>query len=265
MAFAGPSYGGCMRSRRYCVPGSLWLAASLALALPANAGHGASSIKPSRPVVVELFTSQGCDSCPPADALLAQLSSRRDLLALSLPVTYWDMMGWKDTLASDANTHRQKEYAQVMGRGGIYTPQIIVDGESDVVGSREQAVEVAINARMSDMQSVAVELTANRDLLHIAIGPAWDHGGHEATVWMFKILPQARVSIRNGENSGRTITYRNVVRQIRAVGLWKGQPLALDLPRNDLGAEHDGVAVIVQQGGGYGRIVGAGLLAEQAR
>lgn len=262
MAFAWPSYGGCMRSRRYCVLGSLGLVVTVAVAAPAYGGHGAPGVKPSRPLVVELFTSQGCDSCPPADALLAQLSARRDVLALSLPVTYWDMMGWKDTLASDANTHRQKEYAQVMGRGGIYTPEMIVDGESDVVGSREQAVQSAINARMSDMQSVTVDLTGTRDLLHIAVGASPDRAERDATIWMLKILPQARVSIRNGENSGRTITYRNVVRQIRAVGLWKGHPLSLDLPRNDAGAEHDGVAVIVQQGGGYGRIVGAALLAE---
>ncbi|HEY4114018.1 MAG TPA: DUF1223 domain-containing protein [Rhizomicrobium sp.] len=254
-----------MRSRRYCVLESFGLAASFALALPANAGHSASTIKPPRPIVVELFTSQGCDSCPPADALLAQLSARRDLLALSLPVTYWDMMGWKDTLASDANTHRQKEYAQVMGRGGIYTPQIIVDGETDVVGSRDQAVQSAINARMGDMQSVTVDLAANRDLLHVAVGPSWDHAEHLATIWMFKVLPQAKVNIRNGENGGRTITYHNVVRQIRAIGLWKGQPLTLDLPDSHSGAEHDGVAVIVQQGGGYGRIVGAAMLGEPAR
>src|ERR1700686_693384 len=94
---------------------------------------------PKRQGVLELFTSQGCSSCPPADALLGRLADRKDVLALSLPVTYWDMLGWKDTLASEANTRRQKAYAEAMGRGGIYTPQMIVDGVSDVVGSREPA------------------------------------------------------------------------------------------------------------------------------
>ena len=250
-----------MRSRRYWVMVSLSLAASLVLALPASAGHPSppSNARLERPLVVELFTSQGCNSCPPADALLAQLATRHDILALSLPVTYWDMLGWKDTLASDADTRRQKAYAQQMGRGGIYTPEIIVDGTTDVVGSREQAVQAAINARMGDMQSVSVDLNANRQLLHITVGSAWDRGEHEATIWMFRILPQATVSIRDGENSGRTITYHNVVRQIRAVGTWKGQPVTFDLPRND-GAEHDGIVVIVQQAGGYGRIIGAALL-----
>lgn len=252
-----------MRSRRNCALASLGLAATLAVALPAYAGH--VTAKPWRPLVVELFTSQGCDSCPPADALLGQLSTRRDIIALSLPVTYWDMMGWKDTLASDADTRRQKQYDGAMGRGGIYTPQMIVDGESDVVGSREQAVQAAINARMADMQSVAVDLTANRQQLHIAVGASADHGEHEATIWMFKVLPQATVTIRSGENGGHTITYHNIVRQIRSVGVWKGQPVALDVARNDSGSEHDGFAVIVQQGGGYGRIVGAAMLSEAGR
>jgi len=101
----------------------------------------------ARPVVVELFTSQGCNSCPQADAYLAKLSQRSDVLALSLPVTYWDMLGWKDTLATDANTRRQKAYAMAMGHGGVYTPQVIVDGVQDIVGSRTANIEAAIDAR----------------------------------------------------------------------------------------------------------------------
>ena len=174
--------------------------------------------KGKRPVVVELYTSQGCSSCPPADALLGQLSTRKDVLAVSLPVTYWDMLGWRDTLASDANTRRQKAYAKELGRGGVYTPQMIVDGANDVVGSRTQAVKSAIAARANDMQAVPVELEANHQQVHIAVGPAADHGAHDATIWLFGILPQATVSIGDGENSGRTITYHNVVREIRAVG-----------------------------------------------
>lgn len=237
----------------------LGLLATLALAAPGFAGHPADA-RHNRPVVVELFTSQGCSSCPPADAFLGQLAQRHDILALSLPVTYWDMLGWKDTLASEANTNRQKAYSQTMGRGGVYTPQVIVDGTTDVIGSREQAIEAAITARVGDMQSVPVDLNANRQLLHIAIGPASDSSDHEATIWMLRILPQATVSIHDGENSGRTITYHNVVRQIRAVGIWKGRPVAVDLPRSDIGAGHDIIAVILQQGSGHGRIVGAALL-----
>src|SRR5436305_12749827 len=115
-----------------------------------------------RPIVVELYTAQGCSSCPPADALLGQLANRKDLLALSLPVTYWDMLGWRDTLASEANTKRQKAYSKELGRGGIYTPQMIIDGTTDVVGSREQNVAAAIAARASDMQNVPVQLDGDK-------------------------------------------------------------------------------------------------------
>src|SRR5471030_830912 len=109
-----------------------------------------------RPVVVELYTSQGCNTCPPADALLGKLALRTDVIALSLPITYWDMLGWKDTLASDANTRRQKAYAEAMGHGGVYTPQIIVDGVVDVVGGRVTSVEAAIDARRLNIDTNAV-------------------------------------------------------------------------------------------------------------
>ena len=213
-----------------------------------------------RPLVVELFTSQGCSSCPPADALLAKLSDRRDVLALSLPITYWDMLGWKDTLASEANTRRQKAYAGAMGRGGIYTPQMIVDGATDVVGSREGQIKSVIAARAADMRSIPVSLTSTPEALHISIGAGTQKGGPEATVWLFHVLSRAWVHITAGENQGRNLLYRDSVRDVRAIGIWKGQPLSLDLPRADpLGSSYDLVAVVVQEGG-YGRIIGAALL-----
>jgi hypothetical protein len=211
-----------------------------------------------RPVVAELFTSQGCSSCPPADALLSRLADRKDVIALSLPITYWDMLGWKDTLASEDNTRRQKAYAQFMGRGGVYTPEMIIDGASDIVGSREEAIESAIDARAADEHAMPVSLSASNHELHVYVGAADDRPA-EATVWLLEILEKASVGIRAGENEGRTMTYRNVVRSIKAVGIWKGQALTLDLPRNDLvGEPHDAVAIIVQQNG-YGRILGAAI------
>jgi len=224
--------------------------AALTLAAPAQAAG-------KRPVVVELFTSQGCSSCPPADAILARLSDRRDVLAMTLPVTYWDMLGWKDTLASEANTRRQKGYASAMGHGGVYTPQIIVDGVNDVIGSREQQVDQALTAREGDMTAIPVEIHLSHTELEIKIG-AGDAGPNpNATIWLFRILGRASVSVGNGENSGRTLAYRNVVRDIRPVGIWKGQPLTLDLPRNEMtNVPHDAIAVVIQQNG-YGRILGA--------
>jgi len=246
-----------MRSTRRLVITSLSLIGLVGLVAPGVAGQDRTSeSKAKRPVVVELYTSQGCSSCPPADALLGQLAGRKDVLAISLPVTYWDMLGWKDTLATEANTRRQKAYDRTLGRGGIYTPQMIVDGVSDVVGSREQAVESVIAARAADMESVPVNIDVDRRQIHIAVGPAPDRGEHDATIWMLWILPKATVSIGDGENGGRTITYRNIVREIRALGIWKGQPIRLDLPRGDEETRHEEIAVVVQQGG-YGRIIGA--------
>jgi hypothetical protein len=248
------------------------LAAALALAVPALADEFVQ-----RPIVVELFTSQGCSSCPPADALLTKLSQRQDVIALSLPITYWDMLGWKDTLASDANTRRQKAYAQAMGHGGVYTPQMIIDGVNDVVGSREFAVRNAIEGRkayvaaiqarelrqtLADRQvllDIPVTLSATPREVRVVIGQARDRGNHDATIWMFRVLSQATVKIGGGENTGRTMTYRNIVRDLKAVGMWKGQSMTIDLPSSDSGVPHDGVAVVVQQAG-YGRIVGAAYI-----
>ena len=232
------------------------IALAAALLLP-FAGAQAGAAK--RPIVVELFTSQGCDSCPPADAILGQLATtRKDVLAMSLPITYWDMLGWRDTLASEADTKRQKAYAQAMGHGGVYTPEMIVDGISDVVGSREAQVDQAIATRAADAQNVPVNVSATKTEVRVTVGSS--ESRDDATIWFFRLLPQASVTVTAGENAGHTMTYRNVVRDIRAVGMWKGQPVTLDLPREDLiGKSRDSIAVVVQQGG-YGRIVGAAVM-----
>jgi hypothetical protein len=229
------------------------VALALAFLAPAQAGGA------KRPVVVELYTSQGCSSCLPADALLAQLATtRHDVLAISLPITYWDMLGWKDTLASEANTRRQKAYAQALNLGGVYTPQMIVDGVDDLVGSHETAIETAIAAREADMDYVPVALSATPTEIRIAVGAG--RGNQDATIWLFHILAKSTVSIGAGENVGQKVTYRNVVRDVRAVGLWKGQPVTLELPRGEMASPpHDAIAVVVQQGG-YGRIVGAAMI-----
>jgi hypothetical protein len=246
-------YGARMSFRRV-VRVCAFLASAAALLPAVSAQAGAR-----RPVVVELFTSQGCDSCPPADALLTQLATRKDVIALSMPITYWDMLGWKDTLASDSCTRRQKSYAQQMKRGGVYTPQMIVDGVTDVVGSRDAPVNAAIAAREADEEDVPVTLTATNQSLHIVIG-ADDHADGNATIWLFRIQPWAKVAVGGGENGGHTLTYTNSVRDIHAVGLWNGHAVTLDLPRDVMSAQpHDEFAVVVQEGGGYGRIVGAAM------
>jgi len=238
--------------------------AALALALGLALGASAALAAGKRPVVVELFTSQGCSSCPPADALLGQLADRPGVLALTLPITYWDMLGWKDTLASDANTARQKGYAEAMGKGGVYTPQMIVDGVTDVVGSREPQVMAAIAARESDAAAVPVALSVTGGQLHVTVGPddAVKPGKTgDATIWMFHVLGKATVAIKSGENGGRTVTYRNVVRDVRAIGMWKGQPVSLDLPRESFTHMPDDIVAVVVQQDNYGRILGAAAIA----
>jgi hypothetical protein len=226
----------------------------LALAAFAAGLTGASAYAGPRPVVVELFTSQGCSSCVPADALVGQLAGRKDVIALSLPITYWDMLGWKDTLASDANTKRQKAYSDAMH-------QMIVDGVNDLVGSREPAIQAAITARAADAQAVPVKVATTPTEVHVEVG---EGKGGDATIWLFRILPKATVTISAGENGGHTVTYRNIVQDVKAVGLWKGQPVTLDLPKQEIGgAPKDAIAVIVQQGG-YGRIIGAMLVDKPA-
>lgn len=238
-----------MKSYRFC---RQVLVGALALAVVAPPAGLAK-----RQVVVELYTSQGCSSCPPADALIGHLADHSDLLALSLPVTYWDMLGWKDTLASETNTRRQKSYASAMGRGGIYTPQIIVDGITDVVGSREAQLEAAISARRSDMREVLLNISASPEAFHVAIGALPEKTQGDATVWLFHVLSHASVPIGAGENKGRKIEYRNIVRDVRAVAIWKGQQLSLDVPRADQGTGgYDAIAVVVQENG-YGRVIGA--------
>jgi hypothetical protein len=245
-----------MSLRRFTFRSAAVLVAAAAVLAPVAVAD-AGNVK--RPVVVELFTSQGCNSCPAADAILGQLATRRDVIAMSLPITYWDMLGWKDTLATDADTKRQKAYAQMMWRGGVYTPQIIVDGVNDVVGGRDAQIESTIAARAADEQAVPVSLSADKHVIHVGVS-ASDAKDANATIWLFRVLPQASVAITDGENKGHTYTYHNVVREIRALGMWKGQPFSLDLPRQELlGGSHDSVVVVVQQGG-YGRILGAAML-----
>jgi hypothetical protein len=250
------TYLAAMSLRWFSILRAVAMLAAAAALLPVPVA-GAGSAK--RPVVVELYTSQGCNSCPPADSFLAQLATRKDVIAMSLPITYWDMLGWKDTLGTEADTRRQKAYSDVMHRGGVYTPQAIVDGVNDVVGSKDGQIDALIAAHAGDGPWVPVTLSADKRALHVAVG-ASDLRDPNATIWLFRILPQATVTITGGENAGHTYTYHNVVRDIRAVGMWKGQPVSLDLPRAEmLTGSHDSIVVVVQENG-YGRIVGAAML-----
>lgn len=218
----------------------LALALAMAAVQPASAG-------PRH--VVELFTSQGCSSCPPADVVLRQLAGDGDVLALGFHVDYWDRLGWKDTLGSPAFSARQRAYAIRRGDGGVYTPQAVVDGGGHAVGSSSRAVAGLMKAPLP------VAVTLDRGAGQVGVGG----GEGEATLWRVDYTRSATVPIARGENGGHTITYVNAVRGLTALGRWDGRPARFAL--GDCGAAPgaDACAVILQAGseGQPGVILGA--------
>lgn len=211
------------------------------------------------PVVLELFTSQGCYSCPPADRLLAELAGREDIIALSLNVDYWDYLGWKDTLASAANTARQREYAMKLRRAQIYTPQLVIDGRTHVVGSRRNAIEKTVaEIQARGRQAFPLEVAVAGKTLEITVPKL--AGRFECTVWVIPYLTSYTADIRRGENRGKEITYTNVARDLVPLATWTGAEMSLTYDLAEAPAEADGVVVMVQESG-YGPIRGARQIA----
>lgn len=178
---------------------------------------------PAPLVVVELFQSQGCSSCPPAEANLNAIAGQPNILALSFGVTYWDNLGWKDTFATEAFTNRQYDYSHYQKQDGVYTPQVVVDGKKELVGSdRAQLDRVITQART---QGPALSW-AKSQLLVGAGKPA-----APTDVWLVRYDPRTiNVAIRAGENGGRTLPHRNVVRELVNLGTWDGSPKTFNLP-----------------------------------
>lgn len=210
--------------------------------------------------VLELFTSQGCSSCPPADALLAELGKRPDLITLSYSVDYWNYLGWHDTLSSAANSERQREYARMRGDGKVYTPQIVVDGVIHVNGSNEAAIEMAMRNAATRLKEVGVPVSmhAEGDTLVIGIGAAPDKSDKRAaTIWLAIAKDEATVSITRGENRGRNLSYHHPVRDVTPVGMWQGEAMTLRLPLKDLKAMGGDCLVALLQVENAGAILGA--------
>jgi hypothetical protein len=204
-----------------------------------------------RPVVVELFTSQGCSSCPPANAYLNELSRGRDVLALAFHVTYWDRLGWKDPFSIEAATDRQGIYGRRFGDGS-YTPEIVVDGAAGMVGSDRGAVGPAIeNAKRQRRTAAAVNVTRNGEQVSIEVGA----GSGNGRVLLIGFDHEHTTAIPRGENGGRTLTEANVVRSIRSVGQWSGAAIRL----NERFPQGQDVAVVLEAPDG--RIIGANRLA----
>jgi hypothetical protein len=211
-----------------------------AVLLALGANSAASAERPKG--VVELFTSQGCSSCPPADRLMGELARDPELIVLSMPVDYWDYMGWKDTLARPECTARQKGYAASRGDGQVYTPQAVVDGVTHVIGSERSELMAALAAHRSGLVvDVAAHVSDNRIVVEVGAGAP-----QPANVWLVEIAPQATVAIGRGENAGRTFTYTNVARGMTRLGEWNGAAARFDTSLAV--TPGDGFVVLVQAG-----------------
>ena len=219
---------------------------------PAMGLERGQSARQTQPVVIELYTSQGCSSCPPADSLLSEMiRNNPKLIALTLPVDYWDYIGWKDTLASPTFTARQKAYAATRSDHHIYTPQAVVNGVSHVVGSDRDEIEAASRATFGKDGALSVPMTANPhdNGLSVDLGAAPQGAPHEGSFWLFQIARERTVTIGRGENSGNKVTYANVVRQIKKIGTWMGKPVHFEIPGQELtSADSDSWVLILQAG-----------------
>ena len=244
-----------------CPAMSVGRPARLALAfLLCSAGLVAAGDRPSG--VVELFTSQGCNSCPPADDNLAALAKRGDVVTLAYHVNYWDYRGWRDTLAAPENSKRQYKYAKTRGDMDVYTPQMIIDGTSHVVGSQKSAVIAAIKHSLLSPPSmwIPVSISANDSEFQINVDQApSDVPAPVASLWFVSVAPQLPVEIEKGENAGEKITYLNVVRRLVPAGMWHGEATTFTLPKDSVMTEDSTSCVALLQAKPLGRILGCAV------
>jgi hypothetical protein len=223
--------------------GTLGVCAIVAIIRPAHAEPRA---------VVELFTSQGCSSCPPADKIIGELSKDPSVIALSMPIDYWDYLGWKDTLADSRFSARQKAYSQMRGDRDVYTPQVVVNGSAHVIGSDRAGIEGAISdTKKSDaVMSVPVSMTLAGKQLNVSV--AASHAGATAShgeIWICAISKSIPISIGRGENRGHEVTYYNVVRNLLKVGDWNGAAGSWTVPLENISRDGvDGAVVYIQNG-----------------
>ena len=221
-----------------------------ALALALAAAYPAFAADAERPVLVELFQSQGCSSCPPANANLIRFAARKDALALTFAVDYWDSLGWKDTFSKPEFTARQWAYAKAMSHSEVFTPQVVVNGRADGTGLEDG--EMASLANRADRGATGPDVTFEPGAVRIGAGSAPKEG---AEVWLARYQPGVvEVAVRRGENAGRTLPHTNVVRQFIRLGRWSGEAERLPLPASETPGLADAVLV---QAAGAGPILAA--------
>ena len=242
--------------KRICFPAAAAVAIIGGYALLAQ-GKTAAPVVRHGPVVVELFTSQGCSSCPPADALIGRLAREPGIIAISRPVTYWDRLGWRDTLARESNTTLQRAYVARGIGGEVYTPQVVVQGRTSAVGSDESEIRRLITSASRGASAAITSQPDSHGQLSLTVNGS---SGAAADVKLVTLRRSVPVPIGNGENGGRSIVYTNVVGQEQTIGSWRGgaQQFALPASRRAIAGE-EGAAVIVQLRGN-GPILGALML-----
>ncbi len=203
-------------------------------------------------VLVELFTSQGCSDCPPADKVAGELAQQAGVHVVSLNVDYWDYLGWKDTLGKAQYSQRQTAYAKARGDGEVYTPQMVINGAVHAVGSRKNLVEAAIAEARAKANYVDLSIVGNADALHIKVGAGTGNG----TVWLMGISPSVSVPIGRGENAGTNVTYHNVVRHLVSAGTWNGNAAEFNVSRNSVVSGDCRKILAVLQQGNVGSVLG---------
>ncbi|MEE8501715.1 MAG: DUF1223 domain-containing protein [Kiloniellales bacterium] len=240
-----------------------WAAAAiLAVTAAVFTGTGGTALSPapafadtSTPVVVELFTSQGCNTCPPAESFLRELAGEDGIIALELHIDYWDYIGWKDPFASPEMTARQRGYAQELRLPYVYTPQMVIDGRFDVVGSHRNSARGIIRQAAERGKPIDVHLSdENGGTIIIPAGHSPDGG---ATVWLAIYDDQHETEVLRGENAGQNLLNRNVVRELESLGTWTGERMEIPVDLARAAARGRAGCVVLLQQGRTGPILGA--------
>jgi hypothetical protein len=227
--------------------GTLGVCAIIAIVRPAHAADPRA--------VVELFTSQGCSSCPPADKIIGEFARDPSVIALSMPIDYWDYLGWKDTLADARFSARQKAYSHARGDRDVYTPQAIVNGSAPVIGSDRAGIEDAISntRKTASVMSIPVSISISGKQIDVSVAASKAPTAAHGEVWICSVSKAVPISIGRGENSGREITYHNVVRNLLKVGDWNGSSGSWSVPLENISSEGVDAAVVYVQDGSHDR------------